>query len=546
MEKIVIISPPGNTAERMYSMRDIGMLSKILTLNDNIVKVIDCIEYSNNLQKILEIIKKEKPAFIFGIFMWAFLLSNNFLIQLFEEINKIKDNALIIAFGRAATIRHETLLINFKSIQIAVIGEGEKTIPELIALIKNGKDFTKQKGIAYVKGENIVLNERQEQIHDLDTLPLPDHSYLKNRKLYPIAPLYTSRYCYGQCKFCINKLYHHAHTTYEYRARSVDSVIAEIEEIINNYNVNIFYFVDDNFFVDGEKGKSRAIDFAEKIIKKNLKISYFIESRVNDVEIELFTLLKKSGLRKVFLGIESGSQTFLDRYHKETTISKNEVAINILRKLSINFEPGFIMFEPYSTIEDLKQNINFIKKNNLHLINYATSNPLLNPMNLYDDEFHKELINYSKENVVNNDYSIPYSLIDDKVQEIFINVKKMNNILKNFNKTFNDYLNKINIQFQNNNTNRILKENAELNKKLVNIKYLIAKWFDHQSELSIDLFEKIVAYIDEKVINNIEADKINKIIKDEITNFHFKYFNCSFEENKKNIESLFFTLSDIN
>ncbi len=536
MDKIIIILPAGITSDRIYTMSEAGMISGILSLQGYNVKIIDSIEYINPCEEIKNIIKAEKPSFIIGIFMWSYLLTDQLYINIFKELEQLKINTHYTATGRIATLSYKTLFNIFNIFQTVVIGESEKTIPELFYRINYKLDYTDQKGIAYKKDKTVIVNEKQFPISDLDSLPFPDMSYLKNKGLYPIAPLNTSRYCYGKCSFCLNKMYQSAISEYEYRARSIDMVIKEIEEIIEKYKVNIFYFLDNNFFVDGKKGKIRAKEFAEKLIEKKINISYYIECRANDVEVEFFTLLKKSGLRKVLIGIESWNQTFLDRYSKETTVSQNDEAINILTKLGIKYEPGFIMFEPYTTLEDLKNNIHFIKKHKMYLQRPAR---FFNSIVFFNETMQKDLIYSQEVNDVNDNCTIPYSFKDQKVKQIYKNIAKIYFTLDKFNQTYNNYSYIINNIMQYiKNRNQDQKEKNNSLKILLNIVYQISKWFDNQAELNFHIFEKFVDYFEKNELQNIENEKITGIINKDIEDYHFKYYNKTYEENKNSIDKI--------
>ncbi len=134
-------------------------------------------------------------------------------------------------------------------------------------------------------------------------------------------------------------------------------MVDELEMLIKEYQVENVVFCDGNFTISRE----RAARIAEEIIRRKLKIRYAIESRVTEVEEDLFKLLKESGLKRVLLGIESGSQTMLDRFNKGTTVEENIKALEILSKLDIYVSPGFIMLDDRTTLEELQENISFVR-----------------------------------------------------------------------------------------------------------------------------------------------------------------------------------------
>ncbi|MDP2709467.1 MAG: hypothetical protein Q8O93_05525 [bacterium] len=79
-----------------------------------------------------------------------------------------------------------------------------------------------------------------------------------------------------------------------------------------------------------------------------------------------YSLLRAAGLRRVYLGIESGSPSQLKRFCKGVSVVENKRAIEILRELGLEIEVGFIFFDYLSTLKELSQNIAFIEETHIH------------------------------------------------------------------------------------------------------------------------------------------------------------------------------------
>lgn len=148
-------------------------------------------------------------------------------------------------------------------------------------------------------------------------------------------------------------------------SRSANNVVSEIERLIQEFDVGMFNFVDDNFFGPGSLGQKRVSTIADEIIKRNLDIVFSASGRVNDVLAagsEILRRLKLAGLSNLFVGIESANDNALQRYNKGTTVKMNKKAIDLLKELGINYSIGFIMFDPYTTIEELLKNVKFLRE----------------------------------------------------------------------------------------------------------------------------------------------------------------------------------------
>jgi radical SAM superfamily enzyme YgiQ (UPF0313 family) len=78
---------------------------------------------------------------------------------------------------------------------------------------------------------------------------------------------------------------------------------------------------------------------------------------------DLLPRLVKAGLRSVEVGIESGIDRVLASYNKRNSAAENERAVGILRANGIAYDAsGFIMFDPYMTLEELRANALYLAR----------------------------------------------------------------------------------------------------------------------------------------------------------------------------------------
>lgn len=131
-------------------------------------------------------------------------------------------------------------------------------------------------------------------------------------------------------------------------------------------------FGDDNFIGTSNVGYKRISEFCMEIEKRNLKIKFGIECRVSDVNLKSFRMLKDVGLSSVMLGIENGSQKTLERWNKNIKVEDSIEAIKIVKKLNIKLHSNYILLDMDSTLEDIKENYDFIESCGLH----RTDNPI--------------------------------------------------------------------------------------------------------------------------------------------------------------------------
>lgn len=282
--------------------------------------------------------------------------------ELYGFLEKLKQEKLvkhIFSYGYYSHFTFEELLHDCKAVDGVVLGEPETVFCDLISLINKGSDWSDVDGIALRDNNNEIKYSYAMPKKDLDNLPFPIRSTVS----YNIGEvnIMGSRGCYGGCTFCyINPF---IGNSIPWRGRSPQNIIDEIDNIIEKTGLRKFYFTDPNFFGPGNKGQQRALELAALLKKRD--VTFGIEARVNDIHENTINALTDAGLRHILIGLESGRQETLKRLNKMTTVEQNERAIRILRKYNIEPNVGFIMFEPDSSVSDLRENFNFLNRNEL-------------------------------------------------------------------------------------------------------------------------------------------------------------------------------------
>ena len=275
--------------------------------------------------------------------------------------------------GPFITLTYEAFLKGIPEIDSVIRGEGEKILLELLQKVKKGENWESISGIAFCKNNKIITNGAGEYIENISSLPFVARDMykrlllkLKEKKIYlKVASIYTSRGCKGKCTYCsapiMGKL-----VKEQWRYRDIDSIINEIKYLVETFGVEYINIIDENFFGYGSNGKKRLYEFAEAIINTGIHVKFWTEVRVDiDFDKNLFEMLKKAGLQDILLGLESGSQSVLNRWKKGTTVLQNIKAIEFVRNQGFRLEPSMIMVDPYTNVNEFKETVRFIIKNEL-------------------------------------------------------------------------------------------------------------------------------------------------------------------------------------
>lgn len=190
------------------------------------------------------------------------------------------------------------------------------------------------------------------------------------------ATLKASFGCPYKCKFCF------CTQVCEYSARTIDSVLDEIEEIEEN---NIF-IVDDNFLVSRERIKS----FIKGLESRNINKHYIAFGRADFIadNEDLIIDLHKHGFDAFFVGIESFKNSELSDYTKKSSVETNIKAVNILEKNGLQCYSGLIVGEDWVK-EDFDTLINYLNSFEHPLVNIQPITPM--PGTPLFDEYKYEI-----------------------------------------------------------------------------------------------------------------------------------------------------------
>jgi radical SAM superfamily enzyme YgiQ (UPF0313 family) len=199
---------------------------------------------------------------------------------------------------------------------------------------------------------------------DIDTLPWP------SRDLLPIcfektnyATILASRGCYGVCTFCSNQSFEQVSIGSNWRGRNPVDLVNEIEKLRTSLGVKVFKFNDPNLFGSGLNGRQHIVDICNEIIVRNFSDLHLMGfCRSNDIDLEIAWLMKQAGFERVLIGIESANPIVLRLFRKGETLQTIHKSINILRQVGIDIVPGFMLFNPYTTLETLKADLDFLEK----------------------------------------------------------------------------------------------------------------------------------------------------------------------------------------
>jgi radical SAM superfamily enzyme YgiQ (UPF0313 family) len=295
--------------------------------------------------------------------------------------------AKTIAFGTHVTPIPRESMRPYPSLDFVLVGEPDLTIrdlvdhlegkidqrPEHIRRIFENHDPSYQpalnedgsvnlygiKGLAWRKGDEIVLNFPRPFIQSLDDLPIPLHEMLPLKKYLmpmikgPFTFIVTSRGCPAGCTYCIK------HVSYQFsaRLRSPKLIMEELWKL-KELGINNIHMYSDLFTVNREQ----VMDLCQRMIDEKINIRWTSNSRVDYVDEEMLRTMGRAGNYLISWGIESGNEQILKHAHKGAYPDKAERALRWAKAAGIKNWGYFIIGLPGETEETIRQTIDFAKR----------------------------------------------------------------------------------------------------------------------------------------------------------------------------------------
>jgi len=321
-------------------------------------------------------------------------------IPLVYEISylvKAKDvKKIIFVGGIHVTFTADQTLKDCPAIDFVVRGEGEVTAPEVIKNLEKGEDICKIKGVTFRKGEEIITNPDREFIEDINNIPLPARHLLPIHLYSPwflqnmgfrgreCASIITARGCPNRCVFCSSPFFWK-----RVRIRTPESVVSEIEFLVNKYGAKHIDFLDDTLILSEERMER----ICRLILEKSLDIKWTCYARINHITFDLVKLMKRAGCGFIQIGVESGNQNILDKVSKNITLEQARKAAKIVKRAGIKLMCDFMIGLPGDTRETVNQTIEFAKELNADFAFFSITVPFPGTV-LYDD-YRRQRANFN-------------------------------------------------------------------------------------------------------------------------------------------------------
>ena len=350
----------------------VGYIASFLESRGRKVDVIDMTVGDVSVDQVVDAVAQAKPRLVGLTVVTSHYSAARELVNLLR--NRLPE-VLFIAGGPHPTARPNDCLTD-GHFDLVAIGEGERTCAALLEVLDRGDDLASVPGLAMMNGSEMILTGAALRI-ELDQLPWPKRNksvagLYKNQFYFddPEATSYnliTTRGCPYRCTFC------GASTVFpgKMRRRSAGNVFAEMEWAYRELGVEYFFFEDSTFVF----AESLVNELCRRIIDSGMKVQWGAMGRLNHVNEKLYTLMKQSGCKFLFFGVESGNDGILKTIRKNFTVAEVRKSVAVVKKLGIACNCSFILGLPGETERTLNQTIDLAVGLNPEYVSFSLATP---------------------------------------------------------------------------------------------------------------------------------------------------------------------------
>lgn len=357
--KVLLITPPYHCGvlEAAGTWLPVGFvtIAGVLRKAGFEVEIYDAMAKFDGMREIEARISETKPDFV-GT--GAYTATVNAAIDVLQATKRINPATITLLGGVHPTFCWQEILEkDSQAVDFVIRGEGEITTAELLeCLVKNG-DPSRVLGVAFKKENEIICTPDRPFVEDLDSLPAawdliewPLYSF-RTRPGSTLAIVSTSRGCSSKCTFCSQRLFWKEC----WRARTPESVVAELEYLNKEYGVDVAMFSDETPTLERKRWEK----LLDLLIERDLDVRILMETRVSDLlrDEDIMDKYAKAKVLHVYTGVESASQETLDRFHKDIKIEESKKAIDLINKAGIISETSLILGMPEDTHKSIQATV---------------------------------------------------------------------------------------------------------------------------------------------------------------------------------------------
>ena len=289
-----------------------------------------------------------------------------------RAVKELRKDITIIWGGWHTSLFPEQTLIDEPTIDITVQGQGEQTFKELVEALATNDSLEAIPGICYRNNEGKIVKNIARIITPMDQFSDVNYDLIDVEKYFEKKgrrqlDYISSTGCHFRCTFCADPFVYERKWT----AISAEVMVNQLEKLYHKYRFTDVNLQDETYFTF----RNRVVEIAEKITERNLNFTWAATMRADQgarMSEEDFEKCTKSGLRRVLIGVESGSQEMMDWLKKDIKMEQVYTCADRCKKFGISVIFPFIVGFPDETQRSLDATVNMVLELNQMHTDFST------------------------------------------------------------------------------------------------------------------------------------------------------------------------------
>jgi len=285
---------------------------------------------------------------------------------LVKRLKQVFPSAYHVAGGPHVSLFWREVKTALPELDGLVIGDGELAFAELLDSLDQGHAPANVDGLITSR-TCADTTPKSAVIQRLDDLPFPE--FEAGPSGFFAYPLVTSRGCPYNCSYCSVPVVNGR----RFRARSVDSVVAELSHARDDLGFQRFEILDDTFTQDTDRCKR----ICEALISRRLRMSWSCPNgiRADRLDDELAHLMHRSGCHTVMIGVETANVEAFGLIGKGESLEQIRTAIRRLKAAGLKVGGFFIIGLPQDTFDGVMSSVRFAQEERLDRAIFGLLNP---------------------------------------------------------------------------------------------------------------------------------------------------------------------------
>lgn len=296
------------------------------------------------------------------------------------------ERKVVLVGGHVAALPERTL--REEAVDFVADGEGLYTLVDLVGCVRAGDDPAKVRGLWYRDGDSVRRTSAAPLVTDVTTeMPgiawdlLPMERYRAHnwhcfggRAREPYAAIYTTLGCPYHCTFCCIQapfksgegVLGYKATTNSYRFWSVESVLAQIDLLVNRYGVRNIKVADEMFVLN----RRHVTGICQGLIERGYDLNFWAYARVDTVKDDMVDLLARAGFRWLAFGIEAADAGVRKGVLKGFEQGDIRTCLDRVRAAGINVIGNYIFGLPDDDLTSMERTLDLAVELNCEFANF--------------------------------------------------------------------------------------------------------------------------------------------------------------------------------